>query len=97
MVGFPKPNEILFLLIWFGFSFGDNEGFFYNVCAALSDYTFTAIACNVAFLGDHPDYFDIVLRTGNVARANQGSMADDHFYNGSQLFVNPFKQTVEII
>ena len=48
--------------------------------AALSDYPFTAIAPNVAFLGDYPDYFDIVSWPGNVAKANQGSMTDEEMY-----------------
>lgn len=49
-------------------------------CAALSDYPFTAIAPNVAFLGDYPDYFDIVSWPGNVAKSNQGSMTDEQMY-----------------
>lgn len=102
---------------WFGFNFGDKDGFYYRgafldcvqavrfmasratsdmtnlfaegssqggalsyACAALSDYPFTAIACNVAFLGDFPDYFDIVSWPGNVAKANQGSMTDKEMY-----------------
>ena len=35
--------------------------------AALSDYPFTAIAPCVAFLGDYPDYFQIVSWPGNTA------------------------------
>ena len=102
---------------WFGFNFGDKDGFYYRgafldcvqavrfmasrsvcdmtnlfaegssqggalsyACAALSDYPFTAIACNVAFLGDYPDYFDIVSWPGNVAKDNQGSMTDEEMY-----------------
>ena len=102
---------------WFGFNFGDKDGFYYRgafldcvqavrfmasrsvsdmtnlfaegssqggalsyACAALSDYPFTAIACNVAFLGDYPDYFNIVSWPGNVAKANQGSMTDEEMY-----------------
>jgi cephalosporin-C deacetylase len=49
-------------------------------CAALSDYPFTAIACNVAFLGDYPDYFELVSWPGNVAKANKGSMTDEEMY-----------------
>jgi len=49
-------------------------------CAALSDYPFTAIAPNVAFLGDFPDYFKIVGWPGNVAKENQGSMTDEQMY-----------------
>ena len=37
--------------------------------AALSDYPFTAIAPSVAFLGDYPDYFQIVSWPGNTAAA----------------------------
>ena len=102
---------------WFGFNFGDKDGFYYRgafldcvqavrfmasrptsdmtnlfaegssqggalsyACAALSDYPFTAIACNVAFLGDYPDYFDIVSWPGNVAKENQGTMSDEEMY-----------------
>ena len=102
---------------WFGFNFGDKDGFYYRgafldcvqavrfmasrptsdmtnlfaegssqggalsyACAALSDYPFTAIACNVAFLGDYPDYFELVSWPGNVAKANKGSMTDEEMY-----------------
>ena len=102
---------------WFGFNFGDKNGFYYRgafmdcvqavrfmasretsdmnnlfaegssqggalsyACAALSDYPFTAIAPNVAFLGDYPDYFDIVGWPGNVAKENQGTMTDEEMY-----------------
>ena len=37
--------------------------------AALSDYPFTAIAPCVAFLGDYPDYFQIVSWPGDTAKA----------------------------
>ena len=49
-------------------------------CAALSDYPFVAIAPNVAFLGDYPDYFAITGWPGNVAKNNQGSMSDEEMY-----------------
>ena len=49
-------------------------------CAALSDYPFSAIAPNVAFLGDYPDYFDIVGWPGYVAKENQGTMTDEEMY-----------------
>lgn len=102
---------------WFGFNFGDKDGFYYRgafldcvqavrfmasrptsdmtnlfaegssqggalsyACAALSDYPFTAIACNVAFLGDYPDYFKIVSWPGDTAKANKGSMTDEEMY-----------------
>ena len=48
--------------------------------AALSDIPFTAIAPNVAFLGDFPDYFRIVSWPGDTARANQGSMTDEEMF-----------------
>lgn len=48
--------------------------------AALSDIPFTAIAPNVAFLGDYPDYFEIVTWPGNTARENQGAMTDAEMY-----------------
>jgi cephalosporin-C deacetylase len=49
-------------------------------CAALSDYPFTAIAPNVAFLGDFPDYFQIVGWPAETAKANQGAMTDEQMY-----------------
>jgi len=49
-------------------------------CAALSDYPFTAIAPNVAFLGDFPDYFKIVGWPAETAKANKGSMTDEEMY-----------------
>lgn len=48
--------------------------------AALSDIPLAAIAPNVAFLGDYPDYFRIVSWPGDVAKANKGSMTDDEMY-----------------
>ena len=48
--------------------------------AALSDYPFTAIAPCVAFLGDFPDYFNIVGWPAETAKANQGSMTDEEMY-----------------
>ena len=54
--------------------------------AALSDYPFTAIAPNVAFLGDFPDYFQIVSWPGNTAKANQGSMSDEEMYRFLSYF-----------
>lgn len=57
-------------------------------CAALSDYPFTAIAPCVAFLGDYPDYFQIVDWPANVARssAKKEGMTDDQMY----LFLSYF-------
>ena len=48
--------------------------------AALSDYPFTAIAPCVAFLGDFPDYFNIVSWPAQTAKANKGSMTDEEMY-----------------
>ena len=48
--------------------------------AALSDYPFTAIAPCVAFLGDFPDYFNIVGWPAETAKANQGNMTDEEMY-----------------
>ncbi|MBO4689310.1 MAG: acetylxylan esterase, partial [Paludibacteraceae bacterium] len=52
-------------------------------CASLSTlcgYSFTAIAPNVAFLGDFPDYFKIVGWPAETAKANKGSMTDEQMY-----------------
>lgn len=48
--------------------------------AALSDYPFTAIAPCVAFLGDFPDYFNIVSWPAETAKANKGTMTDEEMY-----------------
>lgn len=48
--------------------------------AALSDIPFSAIAANVAFLGDFPDYFKIVDWPASTAKANMGSMTDAEMY-----------------
>jgi cephalosporin-C deacetylase len=48
--------------------------------AALSDYPFTAIAPCVAFLGDFPDYFNIVGWPAETAKANQGNMTNEEMY-----------------
>ena len=63
------------------FAEGSSQGgAFTYAAAALSDYPFVAIAPNVAFLGDFPDYFDIVSWPGDVAKRNKGSMSDDEMY-----------------
>lgn len=51
-------------------------------CAALSDYPFTAIAPNVAFLGDFPDYFKIVGWPAETAKAEakKKGMTDEEMY-----------------
>jgi cephalosporin-C deacetylase len=48
--------------------------------AALSDYPFTAIAPCVAFLGDFPDYLNIVTWPAETAKANKGSMTNEEMY-----------------
>ena len=54
--------------------------------AALSSYPLKAIAPCVAFLGDYPDYFQIVDWPGNTARANKGSMTDEEMYRFLSYF-----------
>ena len=51
-------------------------------CAALSDYPFTALAPNVAFLGDFPDYFKIVGWPAETAKAEakKKGMSDEEMY-----------------
>ena len=51
-------------------------------CAALSDYSFSAIAPCVAFLGDYPDYFKIVDWPANWAKecAKKQGMTDEQMY-----------------
>lgn len=48
--------------------------------AALSGYTFNAIAPAITFMGDFPDYFDIVNWPASVARENQGTMTDEEMF-----------------
>ncbi len=48
--------------------------------AALSGYTFKAIAPAITFMGDFPDYFQIVNWPADVAKKNQGSMTDAEMY-----------------
>lgn len=63
------------------FAEGSSQGgAFSYAAAALSDYPFTAIAPCVAFLGDFPDYFNIVSWPGDTARNNQGSMTDEEMF-----------------
>lgn len=51
-------------------------------CAALSNYPLTAIAPNVAFLGDYPDYFKIVDWPASTAKAEakKAGMTDEEMY-----------------
>ena len=50
--------------------------------ASLSDYPFTAITPNVAFLGDFPDYFQIVDWPGSTAKAaaKTAGLTDEQMY-----------------
>ena len=69
------------------FAEGSSQGGAYSyAAAALSDYPFTAIAPCVAFLGDFPDYFEIVSWPAETARANQGSMTDEEMYRFLSYF-----------
>ncbi len=63
--------------------FGEGQsqgGAFTYAAAALSPYPFRAIAPGIAFLGDFPDYFDIVNWPAYVARENQGTMTDEQMF-----------------
>ena len=62
----PPPTSHMDNLFGEGSSQG---GALSYAAAALSDYPFTAIAPCVAFLGDYPDYFQIVSWPGNTAAA----------------------------
>jgi cephalosporin-C deacetylase len=55
-------------------------GAFTYAAAALSGYTFNAIAPAITFMGDFPDYFDITSWPASVARENQGSMTDEEMF-----------------
>ena len=46
-------------------------------CAALSDYPFSAIAANVAFLGDYADAMSIGGLAAETAKSCKGSMSDE--------------------
>lgn len=63
--------------------FGEGQsqgGAFTYAAAALSDHPFRAIAPGIAFLGDFPDYFDIVNWPAYVACENQGTMTDAEMF-----------------
>lgn len=70
------------------FAEGQSQGGAFTVAAAaLSDYKFSAIAPAITFMGDFPDYFDIVSWPGHVAKScqaainkNGGSMTDADMY-----------------
>lgn len=69
------------------FAEGSSQGgAFSYAAAALSPYPFTAIAPCVAFLGDFPDYFNIVSWPGSTAKENQGSMSDEEMYEFLSYF-----------
>lgn len=55
-------------------------GAFTYAAAALSGYTFNAIAPAIPFMGDFPDYFDITNWPASVARENQGTMTDEEMF-----------------
>jgi cephalosporin-C deacetylase len=55
-------------------------GAFTYAAAALSGYTFNAIAPAITFMGDFPDYFDIASWPASVARENQGEMTDAEMF-----------------
>jgi cephalosporin-C deacetylase len=66
---------------------GSQGGAFTVAAAALSDYQFKAIAPAITFMGDFPDYFEIVSWPGYVAKncqaeinKNGGSMTDADMY-----------------
>ena len=63
------------------FAEGQSQGGAFTVAAAaLSGYTFKAIAPAITFMGDFPDYFDIVNWPAYVARENQGTMTDAEMF-----------------
>lgn len=69
------------------FAEGSSQGgAFSYAAAALSPYPLRAIAPCVAFLGDFPDYFDIVSWPASVAKKNQGSMSDAEMYTFLSYF-----------
>jgi cephalosporin-C deacetylase len=63
------------------FAEGQSQGGAFTYAAAsLTDHPFKAIAPAIAFLGDYPDYFDIVSWPAYVARDNQGTMTDAQMF-----------------
>ena len=65
------------------FAEGSSQGGALSYAAAAltdPDKQFTAIAPNVAFLGDFPDYFQIVDWPASVAKRKQGEMTDEEMY-----------------
>ncbi len=63
------------------FAEGQSQGgAFTYAAAALSGYSFRAIAPGIAFMGDYPDYFNIVNWPAYVARENKGTMTDAEMF-----------------
>ena len=63
------------------FAEGQSQGgAFTYAAAALSGYSFKAIAPAIPFMGDFPDYFQVGNWPASVARANQGTMTDSEMY-----------------
>lgn len=65
------------------FAEGQSQGGAFTYAAAvLSDYPMRAIAPGIAFMGDFPDYFDIVNWPANVAREQQAAkgMTDEQMF-----------------
>jgi len=63
------------------FAQGQSQGgAFTYAAAALSGYTFKAIAPAITFMGDFPDYFELASWPASVAKANQGTMTDAEMY-----------------
>ena len=60
---------------------GQSQGGAFTVAAAaLSGREFKAIAPAITFMGDFPDYFNIVNWPAHVARDNQGTMTDAEMF-----------------
>ena len=60
------------------FAEGQSQGGAFTVAAAaLSDYKFNAIAPAITFMGDFPDYFEIVSWPGYVAKNCQAAINDN--------------------
>ena len=65
------------------FAEGQSQGGAFTYAAAsLSGYTFRAIAPGIAFMGDFPDYFDIVNWPAYVARAERDTLG----WTDSQMY-----------
>lgn len=63
------------------FAEGQSQGGAFTVAAAaLSDRKFNAIAPAITFMGDFPDYFEIVSWPAYVAFQNKGEMTDAEMY-----------------